>query len=124
MGRPLLTLAAIRPQANAVVPLTFRYVPGATGAGLTSYVWAKTSVVSPKLYPARKAARFPALISSDLATFASIHFSVTSVGRPYIQETSPRAKKFFARSASFLVMLMPSVARSVIDVMGTWYSWY
>src|SRR5437867_809796 len=50
--------------------------------------------------------------------FCSIHRMVTSVGRPYIHDTSPRANMFLARSASFLVMPIPSVARTVIEVIG------
>ena len=62
-------------------------------------------------------------MSVFVANFFSIHRVVTSVGRPYIHDTSPRAKKFFDRSASFLVMGRPSVARIVIVVIGTRYTW-
>ena len=48
---------------------------------------------------------------------------MVSVGRPYIHDTSPRANMFFARSASFLLMPAPSVARTVIDVIGTLKTW-
>ena len=44
---------------------------------------------------------------------------MVSVGRPNIHDTSPSANMFFARSASFLPMPTPSVARTVIDVIGT-----
>ena len=49
--------------------------------------------------------------------------SVVSVGRSNIHETSPSANMFFARSASFLLMPRSSVARTVIDVIGTSYTW-
>ena len=58
-----------------------------------------------------------------LTNFFSIHRVVTSVGRPYIHETSPSAKKFFDRSASFFEMGRPSVARTVIVVIGTRNIW-
>ena len=69
--------------------------------------------------PALKAATFASRIASLLANFFSIHRMVTSVGRPYIHDTSPRANMFFDRSASFFETSSPSVARSVMDVMGT-----
>src|SRR5437764_14299371 len=103
MGRPLLTLAAIRPQASEVAPVTLRYVPGAAGAGFTSYVCANSSVVSPKLYPALNAARLACRMLGLPAKRRSIQARVTSVGRPYIHDSRPRANKFLARSASFLV---------------------
>ena len=58
------------------------------------------------------------------ANFSSIQRAVTSVGRPYIHETSPSAKRFFERAASRAVIpSMPSVARTVIDVIGTRNTW-
>ena len=53
------------------------------------------------------------------ANFLSSHLTVTSVGRLYIQDSRPRANMFLARSASFLLMSMASVARRVIEVIGT-----
>ena len=47
-GRPLSFDAAISPYESAVLPVMFRYVPGRSFAGLTSYETAKVSVVSPK----------------------------------------------------------------------------
>ena len=41
------TLAAISPSASAWLPVTFRYVPGGSCAGATSYCVAKPSLVSP-----------------------------------------------------------------------------
>ena len=76
-------------------------------------------MVSPKLYPALNAARFASLISGFFANFCSIHRTVTSVGLPYIHDTSPSANMFFERSASFFVTSRPSVARTVMEVMGT-----
>ena len=47
-----------------------------------------------------------------------------SVGRPYIQETRPSANRFLERAASRAVMpSMPSVARTVMEVIGTRKSW-
>src|SRR6266567_865256 len=89
------------------------------GRGGTSYGLAKISVVSPKFQPALNAATFASRIGGFFLNLPSIHRSVTSVGRPYIHEISPRANMFFARSASFFVTSMPSAARSVMEVMGT-----
>ena len=75
------------------------------------------------MYPALNAARLASLISGFLANFCSIHRMVTSVGRPYIHDTRPSANMFFERSASFFVTSNPSVARTVIDVMGTRNTW-
>ena len=44
---------------------------------------------------------------------------VVSGGRPYIHDRSPSANMFFARSDSFLPIPMSSVARTVIEVIGT-----
>ncbi len=58
------------------------------------------------------------------ANFSSIQRTVTSTGRLYIHETRPSAKKFFDRAASREVMpSMPSVARTVIEVIGTRNTW-
>jgi hypothetical protein len=76
------------------------------------------------LKPARKAARLASRIGGFDSNFFSIQAMVESVGRPYIQETRPRAKKFFDRAASREVISMPSVARIVIEVIGTRKTWY
>jgi hypothetical protein len=76
------------------------------------------------LYPARKAARFAAPTPGVSANFFSIQATVGSVGRPYIHETSPSAKRFLLRAASRAVISsIPSVARTVIEVIGTRKSW-
>ena len=59
----------------------FRYVPGASGAALTSYRTEKASVVSPKFQPAWNAARFAAMISGLLANLALRKDRVPSAGR-------------------------------------------
>jgi hypothetical protein len=46
-GSPLSFEAAINPYESAWLPVMFRYVPGASFAGFTSYVTANSSVVSP-----------------------------------------------------------------------------
>ena len=46
-GSPESLLAATRPYVRAVFPETWRYVPGASWAGATSYETAKSSDVSP-----------------------------------------------------------------------------
>ncbi len=72
------------------------------------------------MWPARKAARFASITGGAEANFCSIQRVVTSTGRLYIHETSPSAKKFFERAASRAVIpSMPSVARTVIEVIGT-----
>jgi hypothetical protein len=58
------------------------------------------------------------------SNFFSIQVVEGSVGRPYIQETSPSANRFLQRAASAgLMPSMPSVARTVIEVIGTRKSW-
>ena len=58
------------------------------------------------------------------ANFCSIQRMVASVGRLYIHETSPSAKRFLERAASrALIPSMPSVARTVIEVIGTRKTW-
>ena len=57
--------------------------------------------------------------SSFLAKRFSIHSSVGSVGRVYIHDTSPRAKKFFERSASRGLTPSGAAASLVSDVIGT-----
>src|ERR687892_718366 len=46
-GNPLRCEAVISPYARARLPVMLRYRPGGSGAGLTSYETAKSSVVSP-----------------------------------------------------------------------------
>jgi hypothetical protein len=58
------------------------------------------------------------------ANFFSIQVTVGSVGRPYIHETSPSANTFLQRAASRAeIPSMPSVARTVMDVIGTRKIW-
>ena len=111
--------AATMPQARAVLPVMLVYSPAGSIAGRTSKRWPTASVVSPKLYPAMNAARLAAMTSSLLAKRRSIQPIVCSVGRVYIHDTSPRAKKFFERSASR--GFTPSGAHTsfVSDVIGT-----
>ena len=96
------------------------YSPGGSLAGLTSYWWSNSSVVSPKLQPAWKAARLA--VAHQLVarrSGSSIHSSVGSVGREYSHEIRPRAKKFFDRSASRGFTPSGTVASFVSDVIGT-----
>jgi hypothetical protein len=65
------------------------------------------------------AARLAAATSSLLANRFSIHSIVGSVGRVYIHETSPRAKKFFERSASRGFTPSGAATSLVSDVIGT-----
>ena len=51
--------------------------------------------------------------------FRSSQFNVTSTGRAYIHETSPNANMFLERSASFFDSPSSSVARTVMEVIGT-----
>jgi hypothetical protein len=87
---------------------------------LTSTGTACSSAVSPKFQPALKAAMFASRICGLEANFSSSHSSVLSTGRPYIHETTPRAKRFFARAACVVVTpSIPFVAATVSEVMGT-----
>ena len=52
-------------------------------------------------------------------TWSSIHSSVGSIGRVYMNDTSPRAKKFLERSASRGLTPSGSQASLVSDVIGT-----
>ena len=89
-----------------------------------SYSTASSSVVSPKFQPARKAARLASRIGGLAANFSSIHSTVVLVGRPYMNEISPSAKRFLARWASAgLMPSMPSVDRTVSVVIGTRMTW-
>ena len=58
------------------------------------------SVVSPKAWPALKAAALAATTSGRLPNFMSIQSRVGWVGRSKSQLTTPSAKKFLLRSAS------------------------
>ena len=69
------------------------------------------------------AATFASKISWREPNFFSSQPSVVSVGRPNIHDTRPSANMFFARSASFFPIPMSSVARTVIDVIGTLKTW-
>ena len=102
-----------------MLPLIFRYEPGVSGAGLTSYRAGNASVVSPKFQPAWKAATLAAMISGLVANLAFRKDSVPSKGRSYSQDSMPSANMFLARSASFLVMSKLSRALTVIEVTGT-----
>ena len=63
-------------------------------------------------------------IAGSLANFVSSQESDASAGRPYSQETRPRAKMFLVRCPSAaLSPSMSSVARVVIEVIGTRKSW-
>ncbi len=75
-------------------------MPGAIGAGLISYLTTNASVVSPKYQPALYAVMLASRMSGTLAKRRSRKAIVDSVGRPYIQESSPRANMFLARAAS------------------------
>ncbi len=112
--------AVMMPHARAVLPVTLVYSPaGIVVAGRTSKRCPTASVVSPKWYPARKAARLAPATSSSLPKRCWIHSSVASVGRVYIHDTSPRAKKFFERSASRGLTPSGAEASLVSDVIGT-----
>ena len=74
--------------------------------------------------PARKAATFAAAISGLRANFCSRKRTVPSVGRWYIQDSSPSANMFFARSASFFEMSKSASDRTVVEVSGTACTWY
>src|SRR3546814_18533809 len=78
----------------------------------------RSSAVSPKAWPALKAATFASRTRGLAENFSSIQRSVVSVGRVYIHETSPRAKKFFERSASLGFTPRCSTARWVSAVIG------
>ena len=49
-----------------------------------------------------------------------IHSTMGSIGRVYIHDRRPSAKKFFERSASRGFTPRSFVDSSVIDVIGTW----
>ena len=100
-------------------------MPVAIGAGLISYWTANASVVSPKFQPALNAVTLASRMSGAFAKRRSRNASVGSVGRPYIQESSPRANMFFARPASLRDSpnsLTASTVRSVRSKASTSYS--
>ncbi len=70
------------PSAVASLPVMLRYVPGASLAGATRYVSWKSSVVSPKAYPALSARRLASAIIGRAPNFSSIQASVVSMVRP------------------------------------------
>ena len=92
------------------------YSPGGSFAGFTWYGWSKSSLVSPKLYPALNAAMLLAFTRS--LKRPSIHSIVGSVGREYSHDTTPNAKKFFDRSESRAFTPNGSVASRVSVVIG------
>ncbi len=71
------------------------------------------------MYPALKAATFASKISGFLAELSLEPLERGLGGRPYIHDTSPSANMFFARSDSFLLTPTGSIARTVIEVIGT-----
>ena len=95
------------------------YVPDGRGAALIATLWSPNSAVSPKACPALKAALFAETTKSFPANFSSIHSKVGSTGRLYIHETSPKAKKFFERSASLGFTPRSLQASFVKLVIGT-----
>ena len=65
---------------------------------------------------------FASSTSVRLAKRALIHSISGSVGRSYIHEIRPSAKKFFERSASRGFTPSGLVASTVIEVIGTSYT--
>jgi hypothetical protein len=112
------------PSESAALPVMLRYVPGRIFAGFTSYRTPKSSVVSPKFQPALNAVMFAATSSGRAANLRSRNVSVEAYGREYIQESSPSANMFFARSASFLEISCASSDLIVIEVSATGCSAY
>src|SRR5579875_4192796 len=106
------------PQARAVFPETLVYVPGRRAAGFTSYADSKISAVSPKFQPALNASVLASRTISLLAKRLCSHSSVGSPGRPYIHDTSPKAKKFLERSASRALVPLGFTACMVSEVIG------
>ncbi len=125
-GSRLRTLAAISPSDSAVVPLTLRYVPGATSrAGGTRYWTSSSSVVSPNDQPALNAARFACMTAGRFANFCSIQRCVVSASRPYSHDRTPSANRFLARPASRVdAPSTASTAPTVIDVIGSRWTRY
>ena len=71
-----------------------------------------------------KALRLASMIRGLPAYFSSIQPMVASMGRVYSQLMSPRAKKFFERSASRGLTPASRQTSVVIDVIGTSYTVY
>ncbi len=94
-------------------------MPGARAAGRTSKAWSNSSAVSPKAWPALNAATLAAATSGLDPKRLSIQSRVGWIGRVYIQDTNPRAKKFFERSASRGLTPRCSTEPRVRLVMGT-----
>ena len=65
---------------------------------------------------------FEARTCGAFANRCSIHVSVVSIGRVYIHDTRPSAKKFFDRSASRGLTPKGAVASLVSEVIGTSYT--
>ena len=112
--------AAISPYASAMLPVMLRYVPGASVrrrdlVRVVEQLGGLAEVVA-GLERGAVGRRAPC---GSLANRFSIHSSVGSIGRVYIHEISPRAKKFFERSASRGFTPSSLVASSVSDVIGT-----
>ncbi|CAM5692269.1 hypothetical protein SANTM175S_10867 [Streptomyces antimycoticus] len=76
-------------------------------------------MVSPKFQPARKAATFASAICGFFANFCRRNFSVPSVGRWYIHDSSPSANMFLLRSASLRDRPNSFSASMVSVVSGT-----
>ena len=76
-------------------------------------------MVSPKLYPALKAAVLAAMTAASLAKAIPIHSRVGSIGRLNIQVIRPRAKKFLERSTPRPPTPESLTASRVISSIGT-----
>ena len=94
-------------------------MPDDIGAGLTSYWTTNVSVVSPKFQPALNAVMLASRMSATLANRFSRNAIVVSVGRPYIQDSSPRANMFLAREASLRDSPNSLTASTVMPVRST-----
>ncbi len=98
-------------------------MPAGIAAGLTSYCTANASVVSPKFQPALNAATLASRMSGTLAKRRCRKPTVPSVGRPYIQDSRPRANMFLAREASLRVRPNSLTDSTVIWVRSTGCTW-
>ena len=102
-----------------MLPVILRYRPlGRTAGAISKECW-NSSAVSPKLNPALNAARLASRTISLLANRFPIHSITGSIGRAYIHDTTPRAKKFLDRSASRGFAPVSLAASFVIEVIGT-----
>ncbi len=81
-------------------------------------------MVSPKFHPARNAATFASAICGFFANLARRNASVPSVGRWYIQDSSPSANMFLERPASLRESPNPFSASMVSVVSGTGWTLY